>query len=250
MKPNAALIVLILLSSYGYGQTEASLSRSKTFVGFYFSGNQSWMTINGGNNSSAVFSKEAGFGFNTGFTLIHELSSRFSIESSLGYVRETNQNSFQWVSVSGDPNAVVSYSDWRNSFTWLELPVIVNFTLWRKGTQSLFVGGGLSTRRLLSSVLEISTLMGNGFMVASSRTDMVNEWNFFPTVQAGAHFNISDQSRLTVAVSYQRSITKLFKTTNAPTGAVSQYGDADFTQNALNLTVAYTVNWDSLRNRQ
>lgn len=217
-------------------------------MGFYFSGNQSWMTINDGNSSSAVFSKEAGFGFNSGFTLIHELSSRFSIESSLGYVRETNQSSFQWVST--DPSSVISYSNWSNSFYWLDLPVAVNYTFWRKGNQSLFVGAGLSTRRLLTSTIGVSTMSGNGFLVVSSLTDMVNEWNFFPTVQAGAHFNVSDQSRLTVVVSYQRSIAKFFKTTSVPAGAVSQYGDADFTQNAINLTVAYTVNWDSLRNRQ
>lgn len=248
MKPNAALIVLILLSSYGYGQTEASLSRSKTFVGFYFSGNQSWITINDGNNSSAVFSKEAGFGFNTGFTLIHELSSRFSIESSLGYVRETNQSSFQWVST--DPSSVISYSNWRNSLYWLELPVAMNFTFWQKGNQSLFVGVGLSTRRLLTSTIGVSTMLGNGFMVVSSVNDMVNEWNFFPIAKVGGHFDLSDQSRLTVMVSYQRSISRLFMTPSVPAGAVSRFGDTDFTQNSIILTVAYTVNWDSLRNRQ
>jgi hypothetical protein len=193
-----------------------------------------------------LYSGQPGFGYKAGCTFSREISSLFFIETSLGYVFEQSQNSFQWV--SSDPfNPIFSYSDWRNSFSWIELPVVVNFSFWRKGRQSLFVGAGLSTRRLLTSSMEGSTLYGSGFAVASSVNSRVNEWNFFPIVQVGGHFSVSDLSRLTVMLSYQRSISRLFKTASLPPGAVSQIGDPDFTQNAITLSVAYSVNWSSLR---
>ncbi len=141
---------------------------------------------------------------------------------------------------------VIAYSDIHTSNSWLEMPVILNFTFQRKHQLPLFIGIGISARRLINASADVSALLGNGFTMNSTVDPGVNEWNFYPTVQAGGHFRLSQTSRLAVAVSYQQSISSWYKSSNLPAGADSYFGNPDFKQHSINLGFTYFTNLSSL----
>ena len=244
MKLGVAFVCLFGLLCNCLGQSPQTTNQSPTLLGLFFSGNQSWLTGNKQDNPSINYTSEPGLGFKAGAALHHEISPRFFVETSLGYVWE--QNKYRFEQVGGDPAVVMAYSDVHSSYSWLEMPFILNFAFQRKRQLPLFIGMGISVRRLINASADISVLLGNGFTMNSTVDPGMNEWNFFPTIQAGGHFRLSDTSRLRVALSYQQSISNWYRTPDLPAGADSYFGNPDFKQHSINLGFTYFTNLSSL----
>ncbi|MBL7849919.1 MAG: outer membrane beta-barrel protein [Cyclobacteriaceae bacterium] len=245
MRRAATLLFLVCLLFDSVGQSDHSATDSDTRLGFYFSGNLSYLTANNIEGPTVRYLKEPGAGYKAGVTIHHGLSSRFTLETSLGYVFERSNYRFErW---GGNPSAMVAYSEAHSTYSWLEVPLSLNYAFWRRDKVSYFAGIGLSVRKLLKASTDVSVLLGNGFTFNSSLNSGVNEWNFFPTIQAGCHFELSDNSRLTVLASYQQSISSWYQTSGIPPGADSHYGNPDFVQHCINLGVVYSVNLKSLK---
>jgi hypothetical protein len=244
MKLGVAFVCLFGLLCNCLGQVPQTPSQSPTLLGLFFSGNQSWLTGNKPDNPSINYSSEPGLGFKAGAALHHEISPRFFIETSLAYVWE--QNKYRVEQVGGNPAMVLAYSDVHTSYSWLEMPVILNFTFQHNHQLPFFIGMGISVRRLVNASADVSALLGNGFTMHSTLDPGVDEWNFFPTLQAGCHFRLSQASRLAVAVSYQQSISNWYKTSDLPAGADSYFGNPDFRQHSINLGITYFTSLSSL----
>ena len=208
---------------------------SNTFIGLLVAGNQSWFTgldfsgvgASAGQNTNGRTDPE--FGYKFGITVNHELSARFSMECSPGYVFEQS-------------NHRNDFTDFHLSLSWVELPVTINYSFTLKKNLSVFVGSGFAVRKLTKSVMKITTTLSNGFSVNGSYDENINEWNVFPTIQLGGNIRLSDISRLTVLFAYQRSLSKLFRPSNLPPSINATSVDLDFTQNSFTCSMAYSVN--------
>lgn len=229
--------------------TDAEPKKCEIFVGLLLSGNQSWLTGDNyaGPGSYAGMKTEADtgykFGYKLGLTVSYELSKRFSLESSPAYVFEQSNHRVE-IGATND-NITTSFTDFRPMFSWLELPAIVNYAFVRTKKLSVYLGSGIAIRKLIKSEMKVTTTLGNGFSVSGTFDGLANDWNLFPTIQLGGNFRLSDISRLTVLMSYQRSLSRLYKTPDrSPDLAVF---DPDYAQNSFALSIGYSVNVKSLK---
>ena len=95
--------------------------------------------------------------------------------------------------------------------------------------------------------MSLTNTLANGFSVSGTSDGRVNEWNFLPSVQLGGNIWISDASKLTLSLTYQRSTMEFYKKqTYLPAIAVS-FEAPDYALNSFQLSVAYLVNIRSLK---
>ena len=245
------LILILLFVSLAplqcQGQSTIDISKlPKTFVGLLLAGNQSWLTSSGTNlpyagAQNTEISTDPKFGYKIGVMMRHELGRRLFLECSPAYVYD--QTSYNRDYTNDYPISLTYHS----SFSWLELPLAINYSFINKDKFSLFAGVGFAARKLVESRMSFTTTLGNGFSASGTSDGRVNDWNFLPSVQIGGNIWISDASKLTVCLTYQRSTMEFYKKSTYPPAYAVSYEAPDYALNSFQLAVAYLVNIRSLK---
>lgn len=231
---------MLFVSFACFGQTtEPSSLGSRIFVGINAAPNLSWLT--GPEQPPYTVSATPGLGYRLGGTVIYGISPHVSLEFSPGYVFE--KNSRYAVRQVSDGSPAPGYMDVKYKFSWLEMPLLMNYSIMSKGSLTWYAGAGISVRYRTYSKAEGTTMLGSGLMVNGTVDGDGNDWLFSPVIQTGAKFALSPQSRLDLKISYQRSITPLYNGLDASPGFDYQVATKpdEIRLNNLCINVVYTV---------
>jgi hypothetical protein len=161
-------------------------------------------------------------GFNAGLITNYTVSKRFSVSTRLSFVKEgwkyKDDRIFQ--DSSGTPEASLVAT---NSYSWLSMPIHLNYFFRPEMPTSFFVGLGCSPRRSLSSGTKIEThRVGtvNGAESGSS-INFSNDWNFLASFQAGVQFSLPRGGKVLTTLTYERGLTDLNKKQELPANSVT-----------------------------
>lgn len=189
-------------------------------------------------------------GYKVGLNLYHKLSPHFFLEFNPAYVFQQFEI-HQAISVDSSffpyPIATVTF-DSQSSFSWIELPVAISYSYALNEKVSLVGGLGMAVRNLLNSEIKAKTTLGNGFTASGTFDGRASEWSWFPSVNLGAIIRTSEISRLSFKMSYERNVSKLYRSPEPPPpGADYIAPDLDIFLNSIGLSVAYSVDIRSLK---
>jgi len=187
---------------------------------------------------SVTTKADPGIGYKIGIQADYELS-KLVLAFSPGYVFEQSTQDIGWL--LSDGSSAPDHLRIQYSFSWLDLPLTINYSFYRKDGFACYAGVGMTFRYLLNSGEKSDVTLGNGFTV-SGTTDMAKyDWMFSPTFQVGAYWYLSETSKLDLKIGYQRSITRLYQKPQPVAGYNLRLSDFDNRQNSLSLSLAYTV---------
>lgn len=198
--------------------------------------------MTGTNLPSYTTSATPGLGYRVGASVVYGISSRVSLDFAPGYVFEKSARQTSHELSDGTP--APDHSNGRYTFSWLEMPVFMNYSMLSKGNISWYIGAGISVRNRIYSQEQISQTLGNGFTVDGTYDEAKNNWLFSTIIQVGTKFALPSQSILDLKISYQRSVTPLYKQLSAPPPGINyQVSEKpeEIRLNNLSVTVTYIV---------
>lgn len=234
MKGIASIFVFIFLFSHWSiaQQEETQATKRKMFVGLVVGGNSSWL------RSDETGSNTPGLGFKSGLSAAYELSPHFFLQSSLDYLSEKN------ITTSSYPNGAITT---ETKYSWVELPVTINYVFFHKKGTSIFLGSGVSIRR---SIAYNQTNITPNPAYDVFYFGEINSWNTFPIVQLGTTIETSGHHRISLMVSYQSNAFKLFPPKlSGPAVVGYTIYSPDYKLNSVSLTLYYSFNLRSLNTK-
>ena len=117
-------------------------------------------------------------GFKTGAFVNYDLSKHFFLSSGLSYVTNNTKIKYPIFALG---NSSAEYLTSNDFYSWIEMPVNINYTINPKSSCKIFVGSGFSIRRLLNATREIIMESSSSANIATgperSITSALNDWS-------------------------------------------------------------------------
>lgn len=191
-----------------------------------------------GGFTSSSSEKIPTIGYKAGFLVRYTLSKRFFVNGGLSYASENTK--IKTVSFNPDDDL-----DIVQRYSWLEVPLNINFKINPKSINYFFVGVGVSPRRLLKASEQftlVRTGIGNqivGDQVSNENT--LNDWNMLGTGCVGFNWQFSSKATFVFSLYFERNLFKLVRDVDLNTTTSFQYQTVlyDYRINTFSFNIAY-----------
>lgn len=187
--------------------------------------------------SDQSYQKIPKLGYKAGGTVKLNLSPHFFLMSGLSYLKDKTKVSRDLLPGSSDAKISI-----EERYSWFEMPVTVNYIVNPKSSKKIFVGLGLSARRLISAKRKITTTIANTtyydpeFSIYSS----VNNWNMFGIGHVGVELPVWDKNKFLITISFERNLLKMVhQIYNTNPNFDYSFVQSDFKINSFSLNVSY-----------
>ncbi len=201
----------------------------KIEVGFGGGVNYSFMNIRSESGKQIALP-----GFQIGLGTKLNLSKKIFLTGQVSYIKQSSKYSNSGFA-SGTSTFEATYS-----FSWMAVPIQVNYLIGGSKTKNFFFGLGFSPRRLVSAKEDVYTTWNNGAgAVSGSVSNRTNDWNLFSTAQTGVRFSLKQGGAILLLLSYERNIFDLQKRLPMNPLFDYNYDDSSAKLNSFSLGINY-----------
>jgi len=230
-------IVLLFSALFSLSSSVAQDNTKKIEMGFGGGGNYSFESPKP--QSGKQFALP---GFHIGLGAKFNLSKRFFLIGQASFIKQFTKYSYNNLFTSDSIGSSHGSVETTNSYSWIALPMQVNYLIGNNKTKNFFFGLGFSPRRLLSSKTNIIYYRPGGPVVNGSPIgDRNNEWNLFASVQTGFRLSLNQGGTVLISLSYERSIFDVEKKYTLPANSTFDYNyvNSATKMNSFSLGVSY-----------
>jgi hypothetical protein len=208
-KLSLAFTIFLLLT--GEVHSQELLPKPKKFhFGILGSINASTLDIS---NSSPAYSFTVTpenipkIGYKAGAFVNYNLSKHFFLSSGLSFA--TSKTKIKESRFFLDESSIA-----ESFYSWIEMPLNMNYIINPKSSCKIFVGSGFSIRRLLNATSNISYESASSVTTATgfeiSIYSQLNDWSLMGTVHLGVQLPISEKNSFLLSISIERSLFNMY----------------------------------------